>query len=746
MSPSTDVRIVEDGRSDYRIVVAEPEDSAVSYAARELQRFLLEMTGVSLPIATESEAGPGPAFRLGRGLHAERYAGDPSFAALGEEGVYIVVDAQGDVVLLGQSRRAQIYAVYELLERFLGVRFLAWDCTVVPLRTSLTLPRTRHAYTPPFMYREILYFHAMKKDMALRHRLNGPFCQLDDEVGGKWFIEPYVHSFASLVPPGEFFAEHPEYFSLQGGRRVGNAYDAQLCLTNPEVLRIATERVLRRIEARPEVPVFDVSQNDGGGPCECDACMAIVNEEGSQHGPILRFVNAVADEVATRHPDKWIETLAYHYSTKPPAITRPRPNVIVRLCHVGNYFKGFEADDRSSGYSESAAGFAEHLKAWTSLTPNVFIWHYATNFGHYLAPNQNLNGLVKDMKVYAARGVKGLMVQANYESPGGELAELRQYLAAQLLWEPSRNPAVLREEFCRGYYGDAADDVLAFLALMDAQAEQDEGNPVLIGYANWDPAQTVSPGFVEEGLVILERAERNAATPETQGRIARLRLPLRYMQLRYPARHGVTRDEAHRLLREVRAIVEANGITGVREVILYRDPLREETEAEAARRNARQFGSMRQWLEQMEAKFSDPEPPVVFDLYAHMDEARLKDCLVWRADRIERDGEDTLSMFHHPPEHGFATAEYDIELPEGALALEFGTGFTAPTADGVRFAVLVNGEEIWGEEQRTLPVIDRTLDLGPWSGSRVSLTLKVDGLTNMSFDWAHWVHPRVVRA
>ena len=38
---------------------------------------------------------------------------------------------------------------------------------------------------------------------------------------------------------------------------------------------------------------------------------------------------------------------------------------------------------------------------WTSgrkLTRRIFIWHYGTNFAHYLAPNPNLIGLAKDIK------------------------------------------------------------------------------------------------------------------------------------------------------------------------------------------------------------------------------------------------------------------------------------------------------------------------------------------------------------
>ena len=48
------------------------------------------------------------------------------------------------------------------------------------------------------------------------------------------------------------------------------------------------------------------------------------DEEVSQAGTVVRFVNAIADAVAAEFPDKVIEMLAYQYSRKPPKRTRLR--------------------------------------------------------------------------------------------------------------------------------------------------------------------------------------------------------------------------------------------------------------------------------------------------------------------------------------------------------------------------------------------------------------------------------------
>ena len=49
-------------------------------------------------------------------------------------------------------------------------------------------------------------------------------------------------------------------------------------------------------------------------------------------GPLLDFVNFLADGIKDKYPEVYIDTLAYQYTQKAPKTIRPRDNVIVRLC------------------------------------------------------------------------------------------------------------------------------------------------------------------------------------------------------------------------------------------------------------------------------------------------------------------------------------------------------------------------------------------------------------------------------
>jgi hypothetical protein len=725
--------IVRNGRSDYQIVTPNKRSPAVGYAAKELQRFVAEITGVRLPVVSESAAGEGPAFLLGPCGRSVKAGLVERAGKLREDGV-LIKSVGADIALLGSNERGNLYSVYVLLEKYLGVRFLAWDCTVVPKDDMLTLPNLDYAYAPPFMYRETLYWDSFPKQIAARQRLNGPYTKCDASVGGKIDFFPYVHSFDDLFPPEEYFKDHPEYFGVQGGKRVAGHVHAQLCLTNPDVLRLAKEKVLKWIDEHPDVPIIDVSQNDGIGPCECEKCMAIVNEEGSQHGPILRFVNAIADEVAKKHPDKWVETLAYAYSTKPPAITKPRPNVIIRLCHAGCYYHGFEK-------CGLGANFASYVEQWSKLTKRIFIWHYATNFAHYIAPNPNLAGLAKDIKYYGTHGVNGVMVQCDYQGPGGELAELREYLSAQLMWDPTQDPIQIRTEFCKGYYEKAAADVLEFLRLMDKVAQ----NPDVHAFGAWDPQGTVSPEFVEDALKVLERARLASNSKTVSNRIDKLMLPFWYMKLTYPAKYGLSDKDAPAVWKQTKRVIAGNKITHIREG---------DVNAPA-------------WVAEMDLRFCPLPKNVVFDLM-QIGRAKTENCTSWQVNTVQKGGHYLPTVFQHPNGKDDANATYEIPLPAppngSKLVMKFGTVITNKTTDGVRFSVLIDGKELWNETKTTFlspeqataksaqdsilpgndPFSDHALDLSAYAGRTISLTLRVNALANNSYDWANWVEPRIV--
>src|SRR5690606_34908750 len=115
--------------------------------------------------------------------------------------------------------------------------------------------------------------------------------------------------------------------------------EAQLCLSNPEVLEIICENLKKEMVKKPDALYWSVSQNDNVNYCRCDECAALdakyaafqpeekmlsTHSGGSYSalgmGSLLTFINQVAD----RFPDKIISTLAYQYTRVPPKGIVPR--------------------------------------------------------------------------------------------------------------------------------------------------------------------------------------------------------------------------------------------------------------------------------------------------------------------------------------------------------------------------------------------------------------------------------------
>ena len=75
--------------------------------------------------------------------------------------------------------------------------------------------------------------------------------------------------------------------------------------------------------------------------------------------------------------------------------------------------------------------------------------------------------------------------------------------------------------------------------------------------------------------------------------------------------------------------------------------------------------------------------------------------------------------------------------------LRFATGFAGPTDDGARFAIVIQGREVWSGHQKELAPIDHEVDLSAWAGQTIRLTLRVGAQGNERYDWANWVRPQI---
>ena len=536
------ITLAENGKSAYTIIMPSQPTIVEVQAAKVLQDYLFRISSVKLPVGYDSQKPVAKEILVGNVQRAE--VKDVTYAVLKDDGVLIKTNGK-KLIITGGSKKGVLYAVYTFLDKYLGCRKYASDVTVVPKKKIISLPSINDQQLPAFSFRETFYNDAYDPEYMDWHKLHSFEGRgTDKSQWGYW-----VHTFHSLLDPKEYGAAHPEYFSFYNGQRHAGLIpswdgknvqpEAQLCLSNPEVLEIVCKNLKTAIDKKPEALYWSVSQNDNVNYCKCDKCAELDKKYAafapedkmySTHGgekypalgsgSIIWFINQVAE----RFPDKIISTLAYQYSRVPPKDIVPPKNVNIMLCSIES--------SRNDPMEIGDTSFASDLRGWGKITNNILIWDYTIRFSNLLAPFPNLRVLQPNIQFLRRNNVSALFEQGNIQK-GGEAAPLRAYLIARMLWNPDINIQKEMDEFLKVYYGIAAPDVKEYINLLHDNNQSGKGVKMSIfGSPKQDKETFLSEALIARYNAIFDRAERKVANDETLlVRVKSARLPVYYAML-----------------------------------------------------------------------------------------------------------------------------------------------------------------------------------------------------------------------
>ncbi len=535
-APAAAVSLARDGKAQARIVLADDATLAEQTAARELAEYLGKVTGGEFPVSAEVDA-PAGGGRI--------YVGPTAFAAskgvktqeMGPE-EWVMRTVGDDLILAGGRPRGTLYAAYRFLEDVVGVHWWSpWE-EGVPSRPTLEVADLDRTAKPVLRYRDIymLYGHDGGR-CAARNRLNrGGDARIDAQYGGCMDYGPpyHVHTFYMYIPPDQYFGQHPEWFSLIKSERSGD--HTQLCLTNAELRQVFLGKLRAYIEdarqkaaaeSRPAPVVFDVSQNDWAGMCQCENCQAITQAEGSEAGPLLDFVNYLADAIKDDYPDVYLDTLAYQMTQQAPKTIRPRDNVIIRLCDTTSNFTRAITDPENEK-------FREHLLSWARMADNLRVWDYAVTYAPYYGlPLPSVHTYAADYRFYAEHNVEGVFTE--HEFPVlADLRDFKVWMMMKLLEDPYRDYDDLVRTFTDGFYGPAGGAVREYVAALEAASAASisylsmGASPQQYRYLDLD--------FVRKAQGVFDRAEAAVAGDDVLlRRVRHARLPLdRASVVRFP--------------------------------------------------------------------------------------------------------------------------------------------------------------------------------------------------------------------
>ena len=508
---SFSITLVENGRSEYSIVRSKNASVHELSASIILQNYLHQISGALIPIIDDSM--PGSEFEILIGKTSLNEVNE----SIQNDGFLIAI--RSNKLIVSGKGKGTLYGVYTFLEKYLGCRKYSSKFKLVPKQSSIILSEINDLQNPKINFRSLHYWDAETDQEYLDwHKLN--------RIEDKWGL--WGHSFFKLVSPAQYFDEHPEYFSLVNGQRVA----MQLCLTNPDVLKIVTGELDKRINDAPGLKYWSVSQNDDIGACECDNCSALNKKHESYQGSLLTFIN----QIAAKFPDKTISTLAYNFSRKPPVGLKPLENVNIMFSAIDiNRSKPFDTDPRSER-------FRKEYDEWEKLTSNIIVWDYVVQFTNYISPFPNLHTLKPNFDYFSKKQPEGFFIQGSVEIPG-EFAELRAYILSKVLWDKDSDIDNIKSEFLNNYYGEAGELVGQYIDLIHEHARASwrrmdiYDNPIM-------PHQNyLSPKLITDYLNILDTAESLVkGNTELAKRVQMASMPLHFAVLQQARFFGIDQN------------------------------------------------------------------------------------------------------------------------------------------------------------------------------------------------------------
>ncbi len=452
-----EIVLVEKGGQPCPIFTPASSGSPDDFAAKELSAYLGKISGAQFPV----QVAPSPLPE--RGIFVGVV--DPTLAAGLESDSYRIVTDKQRLHIVGGGPRGTLYGIYDFLETSMGCRWWSRNEEDVPTgQATLKVGDLNLTRKAPFALHKVWNNEATSRDnhFADKARSDG----LEDMIGS--------HTLTPLLNP--YALQHPEIYPMnaKGERKFNKLHFCYIAPGIAEALVEALEKVVEQHKGNVKDVIYFAGMGDWyGGMCECPACKKIYEEElwvnpdgGKAPGytaTLLRMINKTAEILEKKYPGIRIGTFAYMSLEAPPAKTVPRSNVVIRvprLRHCGVHGVG-ELCPKNKGFSRN-------LEQWCKLAPGrVYVWEYGASFRNFLEPFPCLYSMADNLRYYHKIGVKGVEIQGNYVSTGGDLAVLKNYVWSKIFWNPALDPKAVLDEFCKGYYGPAAGDILAYVNVVE---------------------------------------------------------------------------------------------------------------------------------------------------------------------------------------------------------------------------------------------------------------------------------------
>lgn len=518
--PGADVIRLADLR---QIVVSKSAHARERSMARVLQRELKNLYGTN-PTIVQGRAiaeGAGTTVLVGRELAIDsKLIRDAEFEALKFDG-YVMRGNGRRIVIAGYAPQGTVFGTWAFLKRAGLKVYPNRDFDGLEIRDPLPdgmMPAFDVSSRPFFENRDLLG-HLDRGRWGATFRELGGMGDFGFARNHEWF-KPRGwlggdHTAPYLVPMGKYGREHPEYFALRGKERIPrNTPNVRttICMSNPDVHRIAAERALEWMGIQSASRFFYITDGDARA-CRCEPCRALDPLPKIVSDRKLRWVNSVARTVKNKFPDNIVIALAYGENTKAAVSTIPESNVVILYCPWLWNSRATSAVSWANPQNITA------MKEFMDLA-----MRFPGQIGVYDYPGNWVQGQAERIKFLARNNARV------FHGNGGS-GDLFQWVSINLLWDPFLDIEPLIDEFVAAAYGPAAGPMREWERIKQRAIDENVVH-------TRDPFTT--PEFINAGRKALAKAIDLSGSADEKTRVRILREVLAGYQLLLRKTHPVT--------------------------------------------------------------------------------------------------------------------------------------------------------------------------------------------------------------
>lgn len=396
---------------------------------------------------------------------------------------YVPFGAKKQLVIAGNSPDTTRAGIYAFFRRAFGSE---WPAPGLPSlqRAGFRLEKRKEALAPVFAFREVGFTTAGTPEEAEFRLANGLRRQVTTPGLGR-------ASAFSLAPPEAHLAANSRYFAEHNGQRNAALEEwksggphapsvGDLCPSAEGLDEVIASAIMecRNAPADSADPLLTLRRaragwmaTEGiwaltpmrpGNPCECAACRAASDREGTAIAPWLALANAVARQLNKDAPEPPLRILLHAAGPHlaPPKSLDADEHIVVMLFTDDCDFATPLAARQSAGNM----AFTTALKGWANRARHLWVADHLTAHSAAPVPFPAHRVLQDNLRLYAEHHVEGVYLQATGPFPANDdFSALKYFLAARLLFNPDEDTAALQARFLQAAYGDAAADVRAYL-------------------------------------------------------------------------------------------------------------------------------------------------------------------------------------------------------------------------------------------------------------------------------------------